>query len=133
MVAVLAGSNGGSVGGVYGGSGVARLSQVPQSLGEYNLQVLGEIHSCFKQKFGIPRQPGLAPLATAELELKKSVALFPTVFLHFVLFRNNPSTASSIATWYHLLSFQIQLQNHIRGGLPLPFGCLAAVVRLHPR
>jgi tRNA-Thr(GGU) m(6)t(6)A37 methyltransferase TsaA len=103
MVAVLAGSNGGSVGGVYG---VARLSQVPQSLGEYNLQVLGEIHSCFKQKFGIPRQPGLAPLATAELELKKSVALVPTVFLHFVLFRNNPSTAcSSITTWYHLLSF----------------------------
>lgn len=27
------------------------------------------MHSCFKEKFGIPRQPGLAPLATAEIEL----------------------------------------------------------------
>lgn len=30
--------------------------------------VIGIIHSCFKEKFGIPRQPGLAPLATAQLE-----------------------------------------------------------------
>lgn len=31
--------------------------------------VIGIIHSCFKEKFGIPRQPGLAPAATARLEL----------------------------------------------------------------
>ena len=37
----------------------------------YEVEVLGEIRSCFKQKFGIPRQPGLAPLAVGELVLKK--------------------------------------------------------------
>jgi len=36
---------------------------------EFAFPAIGIIHSCFKEKFGIPRQPGLAPLATAELEL----------------------------------------------------------------
>ena len=35
----------------------------------FNFPTIGIIHSCFKEKFGIPRQPGLAPLATAKLEL----------------------------------------------------------------
>ena len=35
----------------------------------FNFPAIGIIHSCFKEKFGIPRQPGLAPLATAQLEL----------------------------------------------------------------
>lgn len=35
----------------------------------YSFPVIGIIHSCFKEKFGIPRQPGLAPLAKAQLEL----------------------------------------------------------------
>jgi tRNA (adenine37-N6)-methyltransferase len=35
----------------------------------YNFPIIGIIHSCFKEKFGIPRQPGLAPLAKARLEL----------------------------------------------------------------
>jgi tRNA-Thr(GGU) m(6)t(6)A37 methyltransferase TsaA len=30
---------------------------------------IGTIHSCFKEKFGIPRQPGLVPEATASLEI----------------------------------------------------------------
>ena len=30
---------------------------------------IGVIHSCFKEKFGIPRQPGLVPSARAVLEL----------------------------------------------------------------
>jgi tRNA-Thr(GGU) m(6)t(6)A37 methyltransferase TsaA len=30
---------------------------------------VGIIHSCFKEKFGIPRQAGIAPAARAELEL----------------------------------------------------------------
>jgi len=34
-----------------------------------NFPVIGLIHSCFKEKFGIPRQPGLVPLAKARLEL----------------------------------------------------------------
>lgn len=33
------------------------------------LNPIGVIHSCFKEKFGIPRQPGLAPSATATLQL----------------------------------------------------------------
>jgi tRNA-Thr(GGU) m(6)t(6)A37 methyltransferase TsaA len=33
------------------------------------LQPIGIIHSCFKEKFGIPRQPGLVKSATATLEL----------------------------------------------------------------
>jgi tRNA-Thr(GGU) m(6)t(6)A37 methyltransferase TsaA len=37
----------------------------------YSLPVIGIIHSCFKEKFGIPRQPGLAPSAKAQLELLK--------------------------------------------------------------
>lgn len=35
----------------------------------YSFNPIGVIHSCFREKFGIPRQPGLAPAATAELEL----------------------------------------------------------------
>lgn len=35
----------------------------------YSFQPIGVIHSCFKQKFGIPRQPGLVPAAQATLEL----------------------------------------------------------------
>ena len=34
-----------------------------------SFQPIGIVHSCFKEKFGIPRQPGLAPQARAELEL----------------------------------------------------------------
>lgn len=36
---------------------------------EFTFPAIGIIHSCFKEKFGIPRQPGLAPLACARLEL----------------------------------------------------------------
>lgn len=36
---------------------------------EFSFPVIGIIHSCFKEKFGIPRQPGLAPSACGRLEL----------------------------------------------------------------
>jgi tRNA-Thr(GGU) m(6)t(6)A37 methyltransferase TsaA len=36
---------------------------------DFTFPAIGIIHSCFKEKFGIPRQPGLAPLACAQLEL----------------------------------------------------------------
>ena len=36
---------------------------------EFRFQSIGLIHSCFKEKFGIPRQPGLVPEAKAILEL----------------------------------------------------------------
>ncbi len=35
----------------------------------YNLEPIGTIESCFKEKFGIPRQPGLVPAAQAVLVL----------------------------------------------------------------
>lgn len=36
---------------------------------DFTFPAIGIVHSCFKEKFGIPRQPGLAPLACAEIEL----------------------------------------------------------------
>ena len=36
---------------------------------EFTFPAIGIVHSCFKEKFGIPRQPGLAPLSTARIEL----------------------------------------------------------------
>jgi tRNA-Thr(GGU) m(6)t(6)A37 methyltransferase TsaA len=36
---------------------------------QYCLKVIGVIHSCYREKFGIPRQPGLVTLQTATLEL----------------------------------------------------------------
>lgn len=35
----------------------------------FTFPAIGIVHSCFKEKFGIPRQPGLAPLAEAEIEI----------------------------------------------------------------
>lgn len=35
----------------------------------YSFKTIGIIHSCYTQKFGIPRQPGLVTEATATLEL----------------------------------------------------------------
>ncbi len=36
---------------------------------QFQFQTIGIVHSCFKEKFGTPRQPGLVPAAIAELEL----------------------------------------------------------------
>eukprot|EP00041_Stephanoeca_diplocostata_P009748 m.152028 g.152028 ORF g.152028 m.152028 type:complete len:317 (-) comp17881_c0_seq1:277-1227(-) len=55
---------------------------------KYELHQIGTIYSCFKQKFGIPRQPGLAPLAIAELELSPPF--------------NNPDAIRGISEWSHL-------------------------------
>lgn len=35
----------------------------------YALDPIGVVHSCFKEKFGIPRQPGLVPSSLATIEL----------------------------------------------------------------
>ena len=35
----------------------------------FQLETLGIIHSCYQEKFAVPRQPGLAPSAWATLEL----------------------------------------------------------------
>ncbi len=44
-----------------------------------SLDSIGIVHSCFKEKFGIPRQPGLADAATAVIELTGSYADADTV------------------------------------------------------
>ncbi len=41
-----------------------RVSEV-----SYSFEPIGVVHSCFSEKFAIPRQPQLAPAATATLEL----------------------------------------------------------------
>lgn len=59
----------------------------------YSLEPLGIIHSCFSEKFGIPRQPGLVPAATAELilyerygraEMVKGLEQFSHLWLIFI-------------------------------------------------
>lgn len=35
----------------------------------YSFPVIGTVHSCFKEKFGVPRQPGLVVDARGEIEL----------------------------------------------------------------
>lgn len=35
----------------------------------FNLPAIGVVHSCYKEKFGIPRQPGLAPASTGVIRL----------------------------------------------------------------
>lgn len=35
----------------------------------YSIKAIGLVHSCFKEKFAIPRQPALAPAAKGEIEL----------------------------------------------------------------
>ncbi|MDQ6979066.1 MAG: tRNA (N6-threonylcarbamoyladenosine(37)-N6)-methyltransferase TrmO [Mariprofundaceae bacterium] len=42
---------------------------MPANNSSHGDEVIGIVHSCFQQKFGIPRQPRLAPAATAIIEL----------------------------------------------------------------
>ncbi len=35
----------------------------------FEMQTIGRVHSCFREKFGIPRQPGLVMEARAEIEV----------------------------------------------------------------
>lgn len=39
------------------------------------LHIIGVVQSCFKEKFGIPRQPGLAPSARARIRIHREFAL----------------------------------------------------------
>lgn len=36
---------------------------------EYTVKAIGQVHSCYREKFGIPRQPGLVKSATGAIEL----------------------------------------------------------------
>jgi tRNA-Thr(GGU) m(6)t(6)A37 methyltransferase TsaA len=45
------------------------LNETGHEQNAYTLHTLGIVHSCFKEKFGIPRQPGLVPEAEASIEI----------------------------------------------------------------
>lgn len=45
---------------------MSKESALPE---QYSLKAIGIVHSCFKEKFAIPRQPALAPAAKGEIEL----------------------------------------------------------------
>lgn len=55
------------------------INEPPKKAGQYSacvaknmswsLETLGRVHSCYQEKFAVPRQPGLAPSAYATLEL----------------------------------------------------------------
>jgi len=44
---------------------MANDSHIP----DFSIKAIGIVHSCFKEKFAIPRQPALAPAARGEIEL----------------------------------------------------------------
>jgi tRNA-Thr(GGU) m(6)t(6)A37 methyltransferase TsaA len=48
---------------------MANDSENHNSIQSYTLKPIGVVHSCFKEKFAIPRQPALAPAAKGEIEL----------------------------------------------------------------
>jgi tRNA-Thr(GGU) m(6)t(6)A37 methyltransferase TsaA len=48
---------------------MASNSENHNSMQSYSLKSIGVVHSCFKEKFAIPRQPALAPAARGEIEL----------------------------------------------------------------
>jgi tRNA-Thr(GGU) m(6)t(6)A37 methyltransferase TsaA len=48
---------------------MANSSDHHQNVPSYSLKTIGLVHSCFKEKFAIPRQPALAPAARGEIEL----------------------------------------------------------------
>jgi tRNA (adenine37-N6)-methyltransferase len=56
-------------------------------------EIIGVIHSCYHEKFGIPRQPGLVDLARAQIELLpsfdriemfKELEKFSHIWVHFI-------------------------------------------------
>ncbi|GAB3477911.1 tRNA (N6-threonylcarbamoyladenosine(37)-N6)-methyltransferase TrmO [Marinomonas epiphytica] len=45
------------------------MSQASNTESSYPFKPIGIVHSCYKEKFGIPRQPGLVTQATGHIEL----------------------------------------------------------------
>ncbi len=64
----------------------------------FQFEPIGVLHTCFKQKFGIPRQPGLVPHATGVLKLRddpffhialREIENFSHLWLVFVFHRHD--------------------------------------------
>jgi tRNA (adenine37-N6)-methyltransferase len=84
-------------------SSTPHLGNTPQKGNNmsYSFPVIGIVHSCFKEKFGIPRQPGLAPLAKASLEILppynlpeafEGLNLSSHIWLQFVFHQNGQTS-----------------------------------------
>lgn len=67
-------------------------SKKRQSYGTLQIEPIGIIHSCFTEKFGIPRQPGMVKSSSAILELfpvynreemLRSIDQFSHIWVHF--------------------------------------------------
>ncbi|PJE80796.1 tRNA (adenine(37)-N6)-methyltransferase [invertebrate metagenome] len=68
-------------------------STQPISTKTFTVRKIGIIHSCYQQKFGIPRQPGLVNASTAQLELLppfnqepyiRGIQGFSHLWIHFI-------------------------------------------------
>jgi tRNA-Thr(GGU) m(6)t(6)A37 methyltransferase TsaA len=75
---------------------IAVVLEPSELLCEVTIQPIGIIHSCFTEKFGIPRQPGMVPAATARLELLppcnrvemvRGLEQFSHLWVHFLFHR----------------------------------------------
>ncbi|WP_330926945.1 tRNA (N6-threonylcarbamoyladenosine(37)-N6)-methyltransferase TrmO [Candidatus Sororendozoicomonas aggregata] len=67
------------------------MQKIP--LPRFQFEQIGIIHSCYRQKFGIPRQPGIVKAAEAELELLspynqenlvRGLDVFSHIWVHFI-------------------------------------------------
>ncbi len=67
------------------------MQKIP--LPRFQFEQIGVIHSCYRQKFGIPRQPGIVTAAEAELELLspynqenlvRGLDAFSHIWVHFI-------------------------------------------------
>lgn len=47
----------------------------------YSMQAIGQVRSCFAEKFAIPRQPALAPAARGIIELQPRCARIHLIVL----------------------------------------------------
>jgi len=70
-----------------------RVEEKQLSQSEFGVRAIGVIRSCFTEKFGIPRQPGMVRAATARLEflppfnreeMVRGLEQFSHIWIHFV-------------------------------------------------
>lgn len=70
-----------------------RVEEGQQGQNEFGVRTIGVIRSCFTEKFGIPRQPGMVRAATARLELLppfnreemvRGLTQFSHIWIHFI-------------------------------------------------
>jgi tRNA (adenine37-N6)-methyltransferase len=73
------------------------MDELAANSGCFQVNPIGYIESCFTEKFGIPRQSGLVPAATARLqlvapfntkEMVRGLAGFSHLWLHFVFHKS---------------------------------------------